>query len=747
MPPEGIHTFNSRPVLIKYLPPRDSLQMAAGDASSAFFDPWAAAAQLKTANASANATSTANVPGPTEARFQEHANKLNEQETKLQQIEHALTKLQKDTQHEFQQVQVREQQAQAQVQQAIMTVKNELDNSFQKGIQQQSVQLNSTLGELRSLLQAPPKRSRSPAEEEMEDWHTPETKKALQDVPFTNLGVCTVVQILSAIAFFLDLRDNVQFRVMDHNLYSGGEHLGNRSSSSKTHKKSFLLIAASVEKYPYAVVGICSFHAIFLAWLGTVSLACVYHNPDCKGYSEIQEPPPACVHKGAKSCYAICAGDCQCVVFQMPLSADQRVGVMPIHFAKVAFLRCPNKASQPSLADLHARALPIQRAILASETRFPSTKTSKLGKIDTCPSFLRKPVKKCFHFDAYRGERVGEAKNPGPKHKKMSIHQQQAVFAIINPTAIRNKDSEFGDLMQTYQVDTFCCAETTATKDVQQQMTKQFTKLGLKTVWSDPVPLQRNKTDMQPSLRGRVGGTSIHSKWPIGYSQQHKPHAAADRLTHAVIQIGSLYIQVVTFYGYTGGNTWHKQATNDLFACAIRMAEGINLPALFVGDFNMDVQNLEMFDFLAAKGYMSLQQTHEQMYQKPMPNTCKEATCPDTAIVHPQLLPLIKHVCVDKHGLFDAHDPVIVVFQVPTADVFQRRLKMPKTWAELPITADDLEHAAQSMPLSQPQTLQEWAELVEDVVDFAIQHDHAITPHLQPLHGLPKKNSRALCGT
>lgn len=566
-------------------------------------------------------------------------------------------------------------------------------------------------------------------------------------MPFTNLGVCTVVQILSAIAFFLDLRDNVQFRVMDHNLYSGGEHLGNRSSSSKTHKKSFLLIAASVEKYPYAVVGICSFHAIFLAWLGTVSLACLYHNPDCKGYSEIQEPPPACVHKGAKSCYAICAGDCQCVVFQMPLSADQRVGVMPIHFAKVAFLRCPNKASQPSLADLHARALPIQRAILASETRFPSTKTSKLGKIDTCPSFLRKPVKKCFHFDAYRGERVGEAKNPGPKHKKMSIHQQQAVFAIINPTAIRNKDSEFGDLMQTYQVDTFCCAETTATKDVQQQMTKQFTKLGLKTVWSDPVPLQRNKTDMQPSLRGRVGGTSIHSKWPIGYSQQHKPHAAADRLTHAVIQIGSLYIQVVTFYGYTGGNTWHKQATNDLFACAIRMAEGINLPALFVGDFNMDVQNLEMFDFLAAKGYMSLQQTHEQMYQKPMPNTCKEATCPDTAIVHPQLLPLIKHVCVDKHGLFDAHDPVIVVFQVPTADVFQRRLKMPKTWAELPITADDLEHAAQSMPLSQPQTLQEWAELVEDVVDFAIQHDHAITPHLQPLHGLPKKKSRALCGT
>lgn len=185
IPPEGIHTFNSRPVLIKYLPPRDSLQnnpilagpmpskkevaVAAGDASSAFFDPWAAAAQLKTANASASANNTANVPGPTEARFQEHANKLNEQETKLQQIEHALTKLQEDTRHEFQQVQVREQQAQAQVQQAIMTVKNELDNSFQKAIQQQSVQLNNTLGELRSLLQAPPKRSRSPTEEEMKD--------------------------------------------------------------------------------------------------------------------------------------------------------------------------------------------------------------------------------------------------------------------------------------------------------------------------------------------------------------------------------------------------------------------------------------------------------------------------------------------------------------------------------------------------------------------------------------------------
>ena len=52
---------------------------------------------------------------------------------------------------------------------AIQAVKSDLESAFQNAIQQQSVQLNGTLGELRALLQAKPKRARANADGDMED--------------------------------------------------------------------------------------------------------------------------------------------------------------------------------------------------------------------------------------------------------------------------------------------------------------------------------------------------------------------------------------------------------------------------------------------------------------------------------------------------------------------------------------------------------------------------------------------------
>ena len=81
----------------------------------------------------------------------------------------------------------------------------------------------------------------------------------------------------------------------------------------------------------------------------------------------------------------------------------------------------------------------------------------------------------------------------------------------------------------------------------------------------------------------------------------------------------------------------HKQATNHLFNLAVQKTEAINLPAIFLGDFNLDVQQLDLFNYLASKGYMSLQQLHEHMYSYPMPCTCKNVTTPDTAILPPSV--------------------------------------------------------------------------------------------------------------
>ena len=231
----------------------------------------------------------------------------------------------------------------------------------------------------------------------------------------------------------------------------------------------------------------------------------------------------------------------------------------------------------------HWGSLPIQSAILAMHFH-PKLRQ----EAENCLLFIFR-VPKCHqgrNFDCFRTMRVGEASNPGPNDHSRRKRSVTATIAILNPTAIRNKHEEFRVLMKTHAVDTFCCAETTATKDIQKTMAAKLRSLQLKSVWSEPVEPQKQKICDQPSLRGRAGGTSVHSKWPIraAKSQDLKPKADADRLVHAVIQWGMMYVQIIVIYGYTGGNAWHRQATNTLFAHAIQMANTINLPTIFLGD-------------------------------------------------------------------------------------------------------------------------------------------------------------------
>ena len=143
--------------------------------------------------------------------------------------------------------------------------------------------------------------------------------------------------------------------------------------------------------------------------------------------------------------------------------------------------------------------------------------------------------------DPIKARRIGEADNPGPSQRRKKCRNVQAVVAIINPTAIRNRQDEFQQLIDSNHVNTFCCSETTATSDV-VTMTHKFNQLKLSTVWSQPVQTQREKVSNQPSLRGRAGGTSIHSKWPIreGMSDHEHPKAP-DRITHAVLQWGGTF--------------------------------------------------------------------------------------------------------------------------------------------------------------------------------------------------------------
>lgn len=77
----------------------------------------------------------------------------------------------------------------------------------------------------------------------------------------------------------------------------------------------------------------------------------------------------------------------------------------------------------------------------------------------------------------------------------------------------------------------------------------------------------------------------------------------------------------------------------------------------------------------------------------PMPKTCKNATTPDTAILIQRLV----SIQVDTQKLFDAHDPVILAFDIPQETLYNKRISTPKTWIDIPINKRDLEQAAAIM--------------------------------------------------
>ena len=175
--PEGIHTFNSRPLLIKLLPPRHQQNMSpivAGprpfrqprpgsqkeeDQNAAFFDPWANYSGPKPSQSGRNA---APISASAETKFQE-------QEARITKVEEALAQLRTDTGAAFQKVEEREKITHERTQEAIAAVKSDLEASFQNAIAQQSNQLNSTLNDLKALLTAKPKRVRDHEEGGMQD--------------------------------------------------------------------------------------------------------------------------------------------------------------------------------------------------------------------------------------------------------------------------------------------------------------------------------------------------------------------------------------------------------------------------------------------------------------------------------------------------------------------------------------------------------------------------------------------------
>lgn len=386
-----------------------------------------------------------------------------------------------------------------------------------------------------------------------------------------------------------------------------------------------------------------------------------------------------------------------------------------------------------SLISMHSAEVASVRDMTMYHPGRPHSESSR--SVILCTPTMTIMLPKCQVSHAFfPGIRIGEASNPGPC----------ARVAIVNPTALTNKEAMFKHLVEQ-QVTMLACSETSATAPVQHSFGYFMRTLGFSSLWSSPVQPHKIKLDDTQGLRGKAAGVSLRTVFPC-----RKPWTimsdwtSSVRLLHAVVRLGSLWIQVVVIYGFASDNHHAHSQTNALFQQAIQMTEQLPLPSMILGDYNLDVHLLEKFPLLHEKGFVSLQQLHEQRTGVPFPATCKGATSPDTAILHPVIASRVQSIWVDQDGLFDAHKPVFVDISIPAEQVLTPKIRFPDTWVQFGIQAQDLDHVWNQQYTSAPraQDLEAWGMKVEAVVDDAMLRETQLHPELQ----LPKKLPRSCKG-
>ena len=330
--------------------------------------------------------------------------------------------------------------------------------------------------------------------------------------------------------------------------------------------------------------------------------------------------------------------------------------------------------------------------------------------------------------------RIGEAQNPGPSSNYVNI-------AAINPTSLANKQDEFAILTQTHNVHIIAAAETTATIETQKTFTRVVQKHGFSSIWSPPVSPQKTRLDGQASRRGRVGGVALFSRFPCRRSWDilPKPWDTSTRIVHSLVQLGHLWIQVFVLYGLAMPNKGAKEFTDNLFHQAYEQSKCLPFPTIYIGDFNHDIHTLADYPWLSELGYQSLQQIFKNKYSKDMPCTCKEATTPDTALISPELVPLVESITVIKTGLFDTHDPVIFQIAVPEHQLFRHKILLPHSLSDFPIEKSDLEDILGQNQCHDISDMQQWGQKIEHTADAVLKRDHRKNPNIAITQRLPNR--------
>ena len=346
--------------------------------------------------------------------------------------------------------------------------------------------------------------------------------------------------------------------------------------------------------------------------------------------------------------------------------------------------------------------------------------------------------------------RIGEAKNPGPKSPTPQHSEDPLIntftMVVTNPTAIHQK----AQTLHVLEADLLALSETSATATVQAQFSREFAKLGYKSVWGYPAPAQLSAGN-QDSLRGAAIGVSMHSKFPIraARNQPESPWHQAGRFMHTFVQLPGIEIQVCNLYGLPASVATAKQRTNSLLEFAHHCIRHTTFPGIICGDLNHHPDTLDAWTALRSAGYRTAESIFRDLNGRDMPATLGMPPSMTYGLLHPILASMVTAVWVDNQKLLAGHNPLGITFAIPSTSPLKPTWKLPESWIALQPNSMYFQQCYEPMYSdgktvatvhSHLHPLQVWATKIETAIDAAIAAEHEENPQFQPHKKLPKKH-------
>ena len=273
-----------------------------------------------------------------------------------------------------------------------------------------------------------------------------------------------------------------------------------------------------------------------------------------------------------------------------------------------------------------------------------------LHHFDTLLAFaallMRQPMHTPCPAAALLGCRIGEAANPGP-------HRDTFRCAVLNPTALRGKVPELLSL----DADLLCVSETSAVESVQKELKFAMRVEGYASYFGAPVPFHLTDAASDTAVRGQAGGVAIFTRVPSRPAVA--PIAPATFLTTRIqecfTRIGAIETRIVCIYGVPESHANSRDTNDFLLNAALLRVQQSRVPAIVAGDLNCEVHALPAWQKFQQLGYVEAFAAIASQLGLNLEPTCKGSTYNDTALLAPQLVPLLQHAQVlTKQHLFDA---------------------------------------------------------------------------------------------